>query len=146
MDFHAPRILGRTGLKVGRLGVASSYGAPAAAYEEAFERTETEWGPWTIVEATNRRFTTVKIYQTIISALEYRLGWEPMILPSEAEAAEAEDEAKTNDDELEMEELEETTSPIVESKIPLESPHANLDRAEEGLAKSEELIAQASTE
>ena len=24
------------------------------AYEEAFERTETEWGPWTIVEATDR--------------------------------------------------------------------------------------------
>jgi aryl-alcohol dehydrogenase-like predicted oxidoreductase len=38
MDFHAPRILGRTGLKVGRLGVASAYGAPAAAFEEAFER------------------------------------------------------------------------------------------------------------
>jgi aryl-alcohol dehydrogenase-like predicted oxidoreductase len=38
MDFHAPRILGRTGLQVGRLGVASAYGAPAAAFEEAFER------------------------------------------------------------------------------------------------------------
>lgn len=31
------RILGRTGLKVGRLGVASSYGAPADAFEEAFD-------------------------------------------------------------------------------------------------------------
>jgi hypothetical protein len=30
--------LSRTGLKVGRLGVASSYGAPAEAYEEAFDR------------------------------------------------------------------------------------------------------------
>jgi hypothetical protein len=29
--------LGRTGLKVGRLGVVSSYGAPAEAYEEAFD-------------------------------------------------------------------------------------------------------------
>jgi aryl-alcohol dehydrogenase-like predicted oxidoreductase len=38
MDFHAPRILGRTGLAVGRLGVAGGYGAPAAAFEEAFER------------------------------------------------------------------------------------------------------------
>jgi aryl-alcohol dehydrogenase-like predicted oxidoreductase len=38
MDFHAPRILGRTGLTVGRLGVASAYGAPAAALEEAWER------------------------------------------------------------------------------------------------------------
>jgi hypothetical protein len=38
MDFHEPRDLGRTGLKVGRLGVAGGYGAPAAAFEEAFER------------------------------------------------------------------------------------------------------------
>ena len=38
MDFTTPTILGRTGLAVGRLGVASSYGAPAAAFEEAFER------------------------------------------------------------------------------------------------------------
>jgi aryl-alcohol dehydrogenase-like predicted oxidoreductase len=38
MNFHDPRILGRTGLKVGRLGMGAAYGAPAAAYEEAFER------------------------------------------------------------------------------------------------------------
>lgn len=31
------RILGRTGLKVGRLGVACSYGAPTQAFEEAFD-------------------------------------------------------------------------------------------------------------
>ena len=33
-----PTILRRTGLKVGRLGMSSSFGAPAAAFEEAFER------------------------------------------------------------------------------------------------------------
>jgi predicted aldo/keto reductase-like oxidoreductase len=31
-------LLGKTGLTVGRLGIASGYGAPAAAIEEAFER------------------------------------------------------------------------------------------------------------
>ena len=30
-------ILGKTGLSVGRLGLAGSYGAPASAYENAFE-------------------------------------------------------------------------------------------------------------
>ena len=30
-------LLGKTGLRVGRLGLAGSYGAPARAYEEAFE-------------------------------------------------------------------------------------------------------------
>jgi polyphosphate kinase 2 (PPK2 family) len=44
------------------------------AYEEAFERTDTEWGPWTIVEATNRRYTRVKVFQTLIAALEERLA------------------------------------------------------------------------
>jgi predicted aldo/keto reductase-like oxidoreductase len=38
MNFSEPVILGRTGLKVGRLGIASGYKAPAAAIEEAFER------------------------------------------------------------------------------------------------------------
>jgi aryl-alcohol dehydrogenase-like predicted oxidoreductase len=37
-SFNIPTTLGRTGLKVGRLGISSSYGAPAAAFEEAFER------------------------------------------------------------------------------------------------------------
>jgi aryl-alcohol dehydrogenase-like predicted oxidoreductase len=31
-------VLGRTGLKVGRLGISSSFGAPAAAFEAAFDR------------------------------------------------------------------------------------------------------------
>jgi aryl-alcohol dehydrogenase-like predicted oxidoreductase len=37
-NFSEPAILGRTGLQVGRLGISSSYGAPASAFEEAFER------------------------------------------------------------------------------------------------------------
>lgn len=36
--LNQPTVLGRTGLEVGRLGVASSYGAPAKAFEEAFDR------------------------------------------------------------------------------------------------------------
>ena len=38
MDFSQPRILGQTGLKVGRLGVGAGYGAPTAAIEEAFDK------------------------------------------------------------------------------------------------------------
>jgi polyphosphate kinase 2 (PPK2 family) len=51
------------------------------AYEETFEQTESEWAPWTIVEATDRYFTQAKIYQTIIRTLEKRLGLEPLDLP-----------------------------------------------------------------
>jgi predicted aldo/keto reductase-like oxidoreductase len=38
MVFSEKLILGRTGLKAGRLGISSSYGAPAQAFEEAFEK------------------------------------------------------------------------------------------------------------
>lgn len=38
MDPFRATYLGQTGLKVGRLGVSASYGAPAEAFEEAFER------------------------------------------------------------------------------------------------------------
>ena len=38
MSYSEQVVLGRTGLKVGRLGIASGYKAPAAAIEEAFER------------------------------------------------------------------------------------------------------------
>jgi hypothetical protein len=36
MPFEST-ILGRTGLKVGRMGISAAYGAPAKAIEEAFE-------------------------------------------------------------------------------------------------------------
>lgn len=38
MDFKEKVSLGRTGLQAGRLGISSSYGAPAKAFEEAFDR------------------------------------------------------------------------------------------------------------
>ena len=38
MDSFQTAILGQTGLRVGRLGVAAGYGAPTEAFEEAFEK------------------------------------------------------------------------------------------------------------
>ena len=35
MTFNEPVVLGRTGLRVARLGIASGYGAPTEAFEEA---------------------------------------------------------------------------------------------------------------
>ncbi len=50
MSFSEPVVLGRTGLKVGRLGIASGYKAPAAAIEEAFERGCNYWTWGTVVK------------------------------------------------------------------------------------------------
>lgn len=40
------------------------------AYEEMFERTETEWGPWEIIEATNRRWARVRVFESINGRIE----------------------------------------------------------------------------
>ena len=46
-------------------------------YQEMMERTDTEWGPWTVVEATDKRHTRVKVYETVLAAIEARLGIQP---------------------------------------------------------------------
>jgi len=51
------------------------------AVEEMLERTETEWAPWTIIEATDRRWTHVKIFETIIFQLEDTLSQRGYQLP-----------------------------------------------------------------
>ena len=43
------------------------------AIEEMLERTDTEWGRWTIVEATDRCWARVKIFRTVVNRLEYAL-------------------------------------------------------------------------
>ena len=43
-------------------------------YEEMLERTDTSFGPWTIVEATDRWFMLDKVYRTLIAAMEARLA------------------------------------------------------------------------
>ena len=52
----------------------SKYDEYLVAAEEMFERTDSEHGPWTIVEATNRWYARRKIFDTLIRALEDRLG------------------------------------------------------------------------
>jgi len=67
-----------------------NYGQCLLAYEEAFENTNTEWGPWTIVEATDRRFTRVKIAETVVRAMEERLKVTIQAPQTEAEQPTAE--------------------------------------------------------
>jgi polyphosphate kinase 2 (PPK2 family) len=50
------------------------YGAMHAAIEDLLVRTETPQAPWTILPATNKHYTRVAAFETIIAALEARLG------------------------------------------------------------------------
>lgn len=47
------------------------------AVEEMLARTDSPYAPWTIVEATDRYHTRIKVFETIIRALEARLGIPP---------------------------------------------------------------------
>ncbi|NIS80704.1 MAG: hypothetical protein GTO14_10955 [Anaerolineales bacterium] len=75
------------------------YKAYLLAVEEMLERTETEWAPWTIVEATSRWWARVKVFNTIINNLSQRLE----VLGKLDEAVEGEDEDYAEDVELEAE-------------------------------------------
>jgi len=57
------------------------YGDYLTAYEEMLERTDTEWGPWTIVEATDRRWSRVKIFETLVRRLEEALSLKGIAIP-----------------------------------------------------------------
>ncbi len=50
------------------------YGQYLAAVEEMLELTESEYAPWTIVEATSKSYTRKRVIETIISAMEKSLG------------------------------------------------------------------------
>ena len=43
------------------------------AYEKMLENTDTDYAPWTIVEAHDRRFAEIKIFKTVIDALEKKI-------------------------------------------------------------------------
>lgn len=45
----------------------------ARAVEEMLARTHTEWAPWTVVEATDARWTRVKVFQTLVAQMEAAL-------------------------------------------------------------------------
>ena len=50
------------------------YGAYLTASEEMLELSESEYAPWTIVEATSKWYTRQTVFVTIIGAIEKRLG------------------------------------------------------------------------
>jgi AMP-polyphosphate phosphotransferase len=44
------------------------------ATEDMLVKTDTEYAPWTVVEAHDRRFATVKAFQTVIDAIEQKIA------------------------------------------------------------------------
>jgi polyphosphate kinase 2 (PPK2 family) len=62
-----------------------AYEAYAQAVEEMFAHTEAEYAPWTIVAATDRRWTDVQVFETIIARLGPSVASHEAPLPDEIE-------------------------------------------------------------
>jgi polyphosphate kinase 2 (PPK2 family) len=60
------------------------YDAYLMAAEEMLEMTETEWGPWTIVEATDRHWSLYKVFRTVADSMESGLAARNALPPPEA--------------------------------------------------------------
>ncbi len=57
------------------------------ATEEMLNETDSEYAPWTVVEAHDHRFAAIKIFHTVIAALEARLSRPEREAPSDATVA-----------------------------------------------------------
>jgi polyphosphate kinase 2 (PPK2 family) len=44
------------------------------AVEEMLANTDTDYAPWTLIEANDRRFATVKVFQTVVNTIETKLN------------------------------------------------------------------------
>jgi polyphosphate kinase 2 (PPK2 family) len=103
------------------------YNEYVLAVEEMLERTDTEWGPWTIVEATNKRWARVKVFETIIRRLEEALKERGFELPEERPlpASQAEYEPETSEgreaQEAGLEDEEDFDSELLEADLVAEA-------------------------
>jgi len=55
------------------------------AYEKMLENTDTDYAPWTIVESHDRRFAEIKIFNTVIEALEKKIEEVKLVQKSKSE-------------------------------------------------------------
>ena len=74
------------------------------AFEDLLEHTGHEWAPWTLVEATDKRWARIRVFETVVAALERALDRRGLEVP-EAEpdtgsfddADDEEDDGETGD-------------------------------------------------
>ncbi len=58
------------------------YGEFLRDYDEMLVRTDSEFAPWTLVEAIDERYATIKVFETVIEELEKALLPEPSAHPA----------------------------------------------------------------
>jgi len=44
------------------------------AAEDMFTKTSTDWAPWTLVEAEDKKYARIKVLRTVVEAIEAKVG------------------------------------------------------------------------
>jgi polyphosphate kinase 2 (PPK2 family) len=92
------------------------------AVEEMLAKTDTPHAPWTVVEATDARWARLKVFETLVSAMESALV-RRREAPAEVSRTQLAQEATQEErDRRAREELERARSTAAEAGLPLESP------------------------
>ncbi len=73
------------------LAQQNKYEKYSLAVEDMLSRTDSPHAAWTIVEATNRHYARVKVLETIITAIEIRLGTDLSVGPKAKRRRKSED-------------------------------------------------------
>ena len=71
------------------------------ATEEMLERTESEWGPWTLIEASDRRWVRAKVFETLIRRMEKGIALHGCVVPEDdmpEDAVDDDADAESGDD------------------------------------------------
>ncbi len=119
----------------------AKYNEYAAMMEDMLFKTDTDYAPWTIIEATDRRFATVKIYTTVIKAMADQI--EKLARQKKKDTADQETEDHMNVSELAREadkELRELQVSILSKadlslKYTREEYEAKLDKLQKKIEK-----------
>lgn len=75
----------------------AKYDRYLVAIEEMLERTETEWGPWTLIAATDKRWARHRVFETLVRSMTERLERLGIELPRTSETG-TEIEGEPDDD------------------------------------------------
>jgi len=103
-----------------------------AITEEMLERTSTSYAPWTVVEATDRRFRRVKVFQTVIQAMQ--AGLEKQKQAGIVKAAEAAETTEAT----EAAGADAAADPAADATAPLSGMPTVLDRVDLSLSLTKE--------
>ncbi len=118
------------------------YDEYASMMEDMLFKTDSDYAPWTIIEATDRRFATVKIYTTVIKALADRIeaiqeemGTKNGMKPAEMEDTRAADLAREADREMRSLQVSILSKADLSLKYTREEYKLKLDKLQKKLEK-----------